>query len=74
MKIAESNITLASSSVTSSKREVNESLRAWTGDVRPDFEGRETAGTSAPASSTVSLSDAGKAAQSNDVASDQSSS
>ena len=63
MKIESSNVTMASTSVASSRREVRESLRAWIGDTRPDFEGNGSAG--APAGSTVvSLSDAGKTAQS----------
>ncbi len=63
MKIESSDVTLASTSVASSRREVRESLRMWVGDTRPDFEGNGRA--SAPAgSAVVSLSDAGKTAQS----------
>ena len=63
MKIAASNIIMASSSTASSSREVRESLRVWVGGTRPDFEGDGLARASAP-SVQVSLSDAGKAAQS----------
>jgi hypothetical protein len=41
MKIASSTIGLASQHASLTQREVKESLRMWTGNQRPDFEGRE---------------------------------
>lgn len=41
MRIVGSEMTLASSHALSARREVTESLRAWVGPRRPDFEGRE---------------------------------
>ncbi len=63
MKIESSDVVLASASMASSRREVRESLRAWVGDTRPDFEGNGR--VSQPESSAlVSLSETGKTAQS----------
>ncbi|MBS1169866.1 MAG: hypothetical protein H6R01_784 [Burkholderiaceae bacterium] len=67
MKIAESNVMMSSSSAASSQRQVNESLRAWIGDKRPDFEGNQNNATTTPTSAKVSLSDAGKTAQSSET-------
>ena len=44
MKIAESSIQMAASHASVSKREVQESLRMWVGDRRPDFEARRSEG------------------------------
>ena len=41
MRIVGTEMTLASSHALSARREVTESLRAWVGPRRPDFEGRE---------------------------------
>jgi hypothetical protein len=66
MIIAESSVTLASVSSATSKREVSESLRAWVGDTRPDFENASR--TNTPATGTlVSISNAGMTAQSNET-------
>jgi hypothetical protein len=43
MKIDASSVTLASSHSATASTEVSESLRAWVGDRRPDFEGQERA-------------------------------
>ena len=43
MRIVGTEMTMASSHALSSRREVSESLRAWVGPRRPDFEGREPA-------------------------------
>jgi hypothetical protein len=43
MRIAATEVTLASSHASTARREVQESLRAWVGPRRPDFEGRERA-------------------------------
>ncbi|MBS1187587.1 MAG: hypothetical protein H6R04_1605 [Burkholderiaceae bacterium] len=71
MKIAESNVVMSSASAASSRRQMSETLRAWVGDTRPDFEGNQAAAnaqaTSTPASAKVSLSDAGKTAQSGEA-------
>lgn len=68
MKIANAALQLESSHARQQHRELNESLRTWVGDRRPDFEGR---GQTRPASRIppppVQLSDAGKAAQSSEA-------
>ena len=66
MKIAESSVTLASDSIAGSKREVRETLRAWVGNTRPDFEGKGSTRTSAP-SIQVNISDSARAAQSSEM-------
>jgi len=63
MIISASNVTLASTSFASSKREIRESLRTWVGETRPDFEGMR-ADTSLEGV-IVSLSEAGQAALAN---------
>ncbi|MBL8480758.1 MAG: VCBS repeat-containing protein, partial [Rhodocyclaceae bacterium] len=40
MKIAASSVDMSASHSYSQTTTRNESLRAWIGDVRPDFEGR----------------------------------
>ena len=62
MKIDNASYILASSHLATSRDESTESLRAWTGDRRPDFEAR--AHTSA---SAVSLSSAARAALAADL-------
>ena len=61
MKIASAELQLASSHSSMQRHEVSESLRAWVGPQRPDFEGRG-ANTQAPARPQVVISEAGKAA------------
>ena len=61
MKIASAELQLASSHSSMQRHEVNESLRAWTGPRRPDFEGRG-ASTQPPARPQVVISEAGKVA------------
>lgn len=71
MKIANSNIQLASQNTSVTKRESKESLRVWVGNQRPDFEGRaQQAGTApqparpnARPGDAVVLSQAAQAAQ-----------
>ena len=64
MKIASSELQLDASHAKAQRHEIRESLRAWIGE-RPDFEGRQ--GRPAPASETVHISEAGKAAQSGEA-------
>jgi hypothetical protein len=61
MKIASTTLQLASTHAASQRHEIRESLRMWTGNERPDFEGRR-AGLAA--ADQVRISDAGKAARS----------
>ncbi|MFZ6657544.1 hypothetical protein [Undibacterium sp. TJN19] len=63
MKIASSDISLSSSHIATSKSETQESLRAWKGDQRPDFEGRNLGSVS----SNVQISDAARAVQASSV-------
>ncbi|MFZ6870660.1 hypothetical protein ACO0LF_01145 [Undibacterium sp. Di27W] len=70
MKIASSDISLASQYVATATLETQEKLRAWVGNKRPDFEGRNA---SSPAnlrnsSANVQISDAARAAQAAPVA------
>lgn len=69
MKIASSDITLSSQRASVEKHSVRESLRAWIGAERPDFEGRGRP-LNRPAMDHVSISDQGKAAQKSDAVSD----
>lgn len=65
MNILSSDVLLASSHAVSSKLETQETLRAWIGDQRPDFEGRNAkvqVVAASPTSSTVQISDAARAA------------
>jgi len=65
MKIANSSIRMEASHAEVSRREVRESLRAWIGPRRPDFEGN---GASTPLpSATVEVSAAARSAQSADA-------
>lgn len=61
MKIAASDITLASQRVYAKTDEVSESLRAWRGGQRPDFEGRDRTHGHRGAAAKTSWSAAGKA-------------
>ena len=69
MKIASSTLQLESSHSQQKHHEISESLRMWSGNRRPDFEGAGRSGNS-PATvvhQPVTLSDAGKAAQSSEA-------
>ncbi|MBS1197423.1 MAG: hypothetical protein H6R18_1208 [Proteobacteria bacterium] len=63
MKITSSSLEMASSHVATQHQEVRESLRMWTGQSRPDFEGRANIAQPEP----VQISDAGKSAQATDA-------
>ena len=71
MKIASAAVEMGSTHFSLRQQETQESLRFWIGDRRPDFEGRGVGQTPppaiAPAATLVSLSDAGKAAQSGEA-------
>ena len=69
MKIASSDIILSSQHASVEKHSVRESLRAWVGTERPDFEGRGGA-INRPAVDRVSISGQGRAAQKSDAVSD----
>ncbi|MFZ4536545.1 VCBS repeat-containing protein [Propionivibrio sp.] len=71
MKIASAALQLESSHLKTQHHEVRESLRAWIGDRRPDFEGNQRGRLSSP--EPVQISDAGKAAQSSEASAIQSS-
>ena len=43
MKIANAELKMASAHASSQQHELKESLRAWIGNRRPDFEGGQTA-------------------------------
>ena len=62
MRIACYDATLASQHASVEKRSLKESLHAWTGPRRPDFEGAGTDATR-PSADVVTLSDQAKAAQ-----------
>lgn len=66
MKIESADVYLASQHASSKQVTVEESLRAWIGQQRPDFEGRfAESKTPAPQLTIVTLSDAGKQAAAN---------
>ncbi len=69
MIITDSSVSLASSSTQTRTFEMQESLRAWVGNSRPDFEGDTR--TQDTSSVRVSLSEAGKLALANDTASSE---
>lgn len=69
MKIASSDIVLNSQHSSVEKHALRESLRAWAGTERPDFEGRGRA-FNRPAVDRVSISERGQAAQKSDAVSD----
>lgn len=66
MKIASAELQLASSHSSMQRHEVSESLRAWVGPQRPDFEGRGT-NNPTPARPQVVISEAGKAAAASSI-------
>ena len=66
MKIASSALQLESGHTKTQQHEVSESLRAWVGNRRPDFEGREQSVLSQP-SATVQISEDAKTAQSSEA-------
>ncbi len=69
MKIASSDILLSSQHSHVEKREMRESIRAWAGMERPDFEGRGRP-LKLPPVDHVSISAQGKAAQKSEAVSD----
>jgi hypothetical protein len=64
MKIASAALQLESSHVKLQHHEISESLRAWIGDRRPNFEGRPSLQSSPHPPDPVRISEAGKSAQS----------
>jgi hypothetical protein len=70
MKIASSALQMESSHAKTQQHEVRESLRAWVGNQRPDFEGAQRAQMPRPA---VEISEGGKAAQSSEASAIQNS-
>ncbi|HUW51123.1 MAG TPA: hypothetical protein VMV75_08935 [Sulfuricella sp.] len=62
MKIASSNIQLTSQHASIEQHTVQESLKMWVGDKRPDFEGRGNAQNTPRAADMVSLSKESQAA------------
>lgn len=69
MKIASSDLQLASTHAWLQHREIEESLRLWNAQPRPDSKAPNQ--PPQPANNTVTISDAGKAAQSADKISDE---
>ncbi|MEI7612079.1 MAG: VCBS repeat-containing protein [Betaproteobacteria bacterium] len=72
MKITSSAIQMDSSHVSLQQHDLQETLRAWVGDRRPDFEGstgrqNKTATPTLLVSDPVQISDAGKDAQSSEA-------
>lgn len=67
MKIDTSTVTMAATHSASSRDEVRETLRAWVGDRRPDFEAAERTDGESP-SVHVTLSSAARQAQKNAAA------
>ncbi len=65
MKIVSSGVQMASSHASAQHHEIEESLRFWAGERRPDFEGRGQP-VPLPPVETVRISEAGRAAQSGD--------
>ena len=62
MKIVSSGMQMASAHASTQHHEIQESLRMWVGERRPDFEGRGRPAAPRPVE-TVHISDAGRAAQ-----------
>ena len=62
MKIVSSGMQMASAHASTQHHEIQESLRMWAGERRPDFEGRGRPAAPRPVE-TVHISDAGRAAQ-----------
>lgn len=67
MKIEQSTLSMSSTHAASQKHEVRETLRAWVGDKRPDFEGRERSAPVQAPPMLVHISDNGKAALSGEA-------
>jgi len=65
MKIASSSLQMTSSHVSLQRHEISESLKMWSGQRRPEFSGENNAARG-QRGDLVSLSDAGKSAQSAD--------
>lgn len=65
MKIDSANYSMTASHLAASRDEASESLRAWRGDHRPDFE--SVNGSSAQASSLATLSSAARTALAEDL-------
>ena len=61
MKIVSSGVQMASSHASAQHHEIEESLRFWAGERRPDFEGRGRPAVLQPVE-TVQISAAGRAA------------
>lgn len=69
MRVVGSELQMASTRTAYQQHETRESLRMWVGDRRPDFEGNAAASPpTRPAPSLVVISDAGRAAQTEDSA------
>lgn len=67
MRIASSTVQMDSSHSSQQEHELNESLRVWVGNRRPDFEGTQSKSRSLPTlSDSVQISNAGKSAQSSE--------
>lgn len=66
MKIAGAHLDMASTHASLQRHEVKESLKIWVGQRRPDFAGEASRGRGA-AGDRVSISEAGRAAQSADA-------
>lgn len=64
MKIASADLSMQSRHAAVLRHEERETLRAWIGRERPDFEGRRPSPLPPPPPPSVNLSEAGKAAQS----------
>lgn len=67
MRIANASFQMESSHAEASRREVRESLRAWVGPRRPDFEAIERAGRTGMPAAVVDVSEAARAAQANEA-------
>lgn len=63
MKISNSTVALESAHVSVERTTVRETLRFWTGNTRPDFEGRGRSNTPGRSAAVVVLSDQAMAAQ-----------
>ncbi len=66
MKIVSAGMQMASSHASAQHHEVQESLRMWVGDRRPEVSGNGR--PTLPPAATVNISDAGRAAQGSDAA------
>jgi hypothetical protein len=68
MKIASSSLDMTSSHASQQQYTLQESLRAWIGNRRPDFEGSQRQNQPNPRPDvTVNISDAGKTTQTNEA-------